>query len=180
MSVAPADTQQRNARARSRSRWAGIAAYAAMVAVMYVYSTPTTTANFSENERKKFKVAAMRLSPAAGESRFLGVSLADIDSKKVDPASVSFLLPAGPIDIRQGDLHEVVVLERHPDSQLVEYRYANTVNSDSRYRAYRDRVEPVSYRVTMHPGIFILAFVLVIPAALVQWLVRQALSRRVP
>ena len=150
----------------SPGRWTHFALYVAMVTIMYFASTPEIVGNLSESEERHFHVAAVRLKQGANESKFVGYSLQYLKSGKVDLVSVSFLLPEGIIDIPGGDIHTVTVLERHPDWQLVEYGYGNTHDSVSRYRAFKDRVEPVSYRITMHPGIFLWALILVIPAGL--------------
>jgi hypothetical protein len=47
------------------------------------------------------------------------------------------------------------------------FLYDDTRTSTSVYRAYRDRVEPVSHRVTSHLGEPVLAVLLVLPAAVV-------------
>ena len=71
------------------------------------------------------------------------------------------------MNVQNGDLHRVTVLESQPEWQLVEYHYGNNHDSISRYRAFKDRIEPVSYRITMHPGIFFSAIVLLMPAWIV-------------
>lgn len=60
-------------------------------------------------------------------------------------------------------MHRVTVIERHADWQVVEYRYGNSHDSTSRYRAYRDRIEPLAYRMTMSMGFFVSALVLLLP-----------------
>jgi hypothetical protein len=152
-----------------------------MVTIMYFTSTPEVVGNFSEREERDFHVAAVRLKMGANESKFVGYSLSYINSGKVDLASVSFLLPEESIDIPGGDIHTVTILEHHPDWQLVEYRYGNTHDSVSRYRAFKGRIEPVSYRITMHPGVVFWALVLLIPAWLIGALINavwNALARR--
>ncbi len=70
-----------------------------------------------------------------------------------------------------------MLVQKSSDWQLVEYRYANTVDSTSRYRAYADRVEPISHRVTSHPGLLIAFVLLALPVWLasfvVAWLWRR-------
>ena len=140
--------------------------YAVMLMAMYFINTPKVTEHFTEGQERDFHVAAINLTENANP---VTVSLAQLNAKQVDLSSISFLLPEGGINIndQSGDLHMVTVLESHPDWQLVEYRYGNSHDSISRYRAFKDRIEPVSYQITMHPGIFFSAIVLLIPAWIV-------------
>src|SRR5438552_455272 len=123
--------------------------YVVMVTAMYFASTPEVTGNFTERQERDFHIAAVSLTKAAKDTSYVAFSLAQFKTGKVDLASVSFLLPQGDIKIDVPGLHKVTVLERHPDWQLVEYHYGNTHDSISRYRAFKDRIEPVSYRITM-------------------------------
>jgi hypothetical protein len=154
--------------------------YGAAVTVMYYASTPEVTGNFTERQERDFHIAAVRQTKAAEKASYAAFSLAQLRAGKVDLASVSFLLPQGDIkiDVPGADLHKVTVIERHPDWELVEYQYGNSHDSISRYRAFRDRVEPVSYRITMDMGLFFSALVLLIPAVIVSALI-NALWKRV-
>ena len=157
--------------------------YAVAVTAMYFVSTPEVTGNFTERQERDFHVAAVKLTKDATDATYVAFSLAQLKTGKVDLASVSFLLPEGDIKINvQGaDLHKVTVLERHPDWQLVRYDYGNTHDSTSRYRAFKDRIEPVSYRITMDMGLFVSAIVLLIPASIVSALfnaIWRAIARR--
>jgi hypothetical protein len=156
--------------------WISATLYPVMVTLMYIASTPTSVGHLAEREERGFHVAAVRLKKSPDEARFVGYTLQQLKSGKVDPESVSFLLPDGAVDIRQADSHQVTVLERHADWQLVEYRHGNTHDTVSRYRAFRDRVEPVSYRITMHAGVVLWALLLLIPAGLLGALVNFALK----
>lgn len=147
--------------------------YALALTAVYFASTPEVTGNFTEREGRDFHVAAVRLTKDANDANYVAYSLAHLDAGKVDLASVSFLLPEDVINITGGDLHKVTVLERHPDWQLIEYHYGNTHDSISRYRAFKDRIEPISYRITMHIGLFFGAIVLLIPA----WIVSALINR---
>jgi hypothetical protein len=160
--------------------------YAVALTAMYFTSTPEITGNFTERQERDFHVAAVRLKKDAKDASYVAYSLAQLKAGKVDLASVSFLLPqditdGDAMDVPGSDLHRVTVLERHPDWQLIKYSYGNTHDSISRYRAFKDRIEPVSYRVTMHMGIFISAFVLLIPAVIVSAVINaiwNAIARR--
>ena len=154
--------------------------YGLAVTAMYYASTPAVTGNFTERQERDFHIAAVRLPKAAKEASYVAFSLAQLKAGKVDLASVSFLLPRGDIKINVpgADLHEVTVIERHPDWQLVEYHYGNTHDSISRYRAFRNRIEPVSYRITMDMGLVFSALVLLIPAVIVSALINALWKRR--
>jgi len=58
-----------------------------------------------------------------------------------------FLLPEPEITIYVGDIHHARIIEDHDDWQLIEFNYSNTYHSTSIYRAFADRIEPVSYQV---------------------------------
>jgi len=159
----------------------GLVVYAAALIALYFQSTPEVTGSFTEKQQRDFHVAAVRLGKDANDTSYAAYSLAQVKAGKVDLASMSFLLPRDVIDIPGGDLHKVTVVERHPDWQLVEYRYGNTHDSISRYRAFKDRIEPVSYRITMHMGLAFGAIVLLIPAWIVSAVVNaiwNAVARR--
>jgi hypothetical protein len=151
---------------RSPGQWTAYILYVAMVTIMYFAITPKVVGPISEHEERDFHVAVVRLDRNADEPPFAGYTIRFLKSGEVDPASISFLLPEGNIDIPGGDAHTVTVLERHADWQLIEYRYGNSHDSTSLYRAFKDRIEPVSYHITMHPGVFLWAVILVFPAHL--------------
>lgn len=155
-----------------------VVVYAIMLTAMYFAITPQVTGNFTENEASDFHVVAIRLKKGANDSNYVPYSLARLMVEKVDSVSVSFLLPEDIIYIDDfgSDLHKVTVLEHYPDSQLIEYHYGNTHHSISTYRAFKDRIEPISYRVTMHPGILFGAIVLLIPARIVSTLINAIWS----
>jgi hypothetical protein len=144
--------------------------YAVAVTVLHMTATAEIKDNFDRHARD-FHIAALNLRKDTNEARFRTVALADLRAGKVDLASVSFLLPESKIEIPSSDLHDVRVLERHPDWQLVEYRYGNTHDSTSRYRAFKDRIEPLTYRLTMDPGLFFSALLLILPVMLVAALI---------
>ena len=146
--------------------------YVVAVTAMYFGSTPEVTGDFSERQERDFHIAAVKRKKDANDADYVAVTLAALKAGKVDSASMSFLLPQDVVDISPGgDLHKVTVLERHPDWQLVKYNYGNTHDSVSRYRAFKDHIEPVSYRLTMDMGLFFSAIALLIPASLVSVLI---------
>jgi hypothetical protein len=156
------------------------AVYAASVAAMYFLSTPERTAPFSENERRQFHVAALSADGGPGRREYLALTLAQLTDAPKRPA-VSFLLPEPSVNIPGGDEHHATVLESGPGWQRIEYRYGNGHTSVSRYRATRERIEPLWLRVTFHPGILIWAVLLVFPAliagASAGWLLRRVGTR---
>ena len=151
----------------SAGTWAFFVIYVASLAWMYVASTPEVTGNFSEREERGFRVAAVKASGASGQREYVGYTLARLRQPGVDLSQVSFLLPEKVVNIPGGDLHRATVLEDHSSWQLIEYDFGNTHSSLSRYRALKERVEPISYRVTFHPGIMIWAVILLVPALVV-------------
>ena len=165
---------------RSPGWWTHLVVYVAMVGAMYALSTPDIAgSSLTEREEREFHVAVERLKPDNAKERYQVASLRWLRSSKPDVTTVNFLLPEGPIEIYQGeghDLHTATVLERHPDWQLIEYKYANTHSSVSRYRAYRDHVEPVSFRHGFSVGHALFGAVLVIPALIVAALVNLVWS----
>jgi hypothetical protein len=65
------------------------------------------------------------------------------------------------------------VLEDHGDWQLVEYYHGNTAEVISRYRAFRDRIEPISFRVIADVGIAFVAMAMILPAMLLANLINR-------
>jgi hypothetical protein len=150
--------------------------YAVALPVMYLAMTPKITGNFTENEARGFRIAAVKSMKDAKDAKgaeYIAYSLAQIQSGKVDLQAVSFLLPQDVTNVYpdSGDTNEATVLERHSDWQLVEYRFGNSHSSTSQYRAFKDRIEPVSYRITMHMGLLFGAILLLVPAWIVAALV---------
>ena len=150
--------------------------YAVALPAMYFAMTPEITGNFTESQARGFRIAAVKLIKDAKDPKgaeYMAYSLAQLQSGKVDLTSVSFLLPQDVTNIFPdiGDTNKATVLERHPDWQLIEYQFGNTHSSTSRYRAFKDRIEPVSYRITMGMGLLFGAIVLLIPVWIVSALI---------
>jgi len=172
------DKTKEEAKGSSPGYLTHLVVYVVAVTAMYFASTPEVTGNFTERQERDFHVAAVSLSKDGNDANIVALSLAQLKAGKVDLASVSFLLPEGSIKVNiPSDLHKVTVLERHADWQLVEYQYGNTHDSTSRYRAFKDRIEPVSYRITMDMGLFFSAIVLLIPASIVSALINVIWKR---
>jgi hypothetical protein len=136
--------------------------YAPLGALAYFASTPEQTGDFARIE-KQFRVMAWT-DGGAQPSTLAGMAKPD--------AGRSFLLPGRTAEVPGGDLHRATVLESRADWQLIEYEYGNTVSSVSRYRAFRDRVEPLSHRVTFHPGVLVTLTI----AAVLAWLLAATVN----
>ena len=121
----------------------------------YPLLTPEETRNFSRVQ-KEFRVLAIR------DGKPVATSLATL------PKDATFLLPTSIYELTP-DVHRVVVLENSTAWQLVQYEFDNTVSTVSRYRAFRDRIEPLSHRMTFHPGLVVAFVVLMLPAWLLAW-----------
>jgi len=149
-----------------------LAVYGLMVAIMYIVTTQKVPGDaLTRSEAAAFHIAVVaKKSPEDkdGEIFAFSTTLDGYKNLHIDPARMSFLLPDRPVEVsREGaNLHKITVLERHADWQLIEYHFGNTYSSKSRYRAYRDRVEPVSFHWVMSFGIFLNSIALVIPALL--------------
>jgi hypothetical protein len=151
--------------------------YVVALTAMYFASTPEVTEHFTEGQERDFHVAAIKLIKDANGVEgpvYMAYSLQLLKSGKVDLASVSFLLPQDAVNVfpDSGDINKATVLERHSDWQLIEYQFGNSHDSISRYRAFKDRIEPVSYRMTMNVGLFLGAIVLLIPV----WIVSAVIN----
>lgn len=165
----------------SPGTWVFLVVYAASLAWMYSASTPEITDNFSEGEERGFRVAAIKAGTTAGTREYVSFTLTQLRKPGLDLAQVSFLLPEKVVKIPGGDLHRATVLESQSNWQLIEYEFGNTHSSISRYRAFKDRIEPVSYRVTFHPGIMIWGVILLVPAlvaAVVMNWIWKAIARK--
>lgn len=117
----------------------------------YALLTPEETRDFSRVQ-KEFRVLALR------DGKPFGTTLATL------PKGATYLLPGNRYELAP-DVHEVLVLEKTAAWQLVEYKFDNTVSTVSRYRAFRDRIEPVSHRMTFHPGLPLVFVLVIVPAA---------------
>ena len=149
--------------------------YLVSAVLAYVAFTPEQTGHF-ERSAKEFRVMAFR------DGKPVPTTLAAL--AKRDP-TLRFLLPAArEVDVPGGDLHRATVTEKGADWQVVTYEFGNTISSTSRYRAFADRVEPISHRVTFHPGVLIMLVALTLPAwlaaLLAAWAWRRLRTARAP
>jgi hypothetical protein len=173
------DTTKDKAKGSSPGRLTHLVVYVVAVTAMYFVRNPEVTGNYSEMQEHDFHIAAVSLAKDAKSSSYVAFSLTQLKTGKVELGSVSFLLPQGDtkIHIPGSNSQTVTVLERHPDWQLVEFHYWNTHFTISRYRAFKDRIEPVSYRMAMDMLLLPAAIVLLIPATVVSALINAIWKR---
>ena len=86
-----------------------------------------------------------------------------------------FLLPEDSVAVGDGETF-AEVLQDHGDWQLVAVSYWNTHSSKSTYRAYDDRVEPVSYQLTGNVMVMLVLIFLLPVALLLSRMLMAALS----
>jgi hypothetical protein len=152
------------------------AVYLPALALLLLLPASEEARDFGGRVARQFPVAVV-LGDGPGDDRIGVRSLAALAVAPARARPRSFLLPATEVVIDTGDVHRAEVLEEHGDWQLIAFHYANTRTSTSVYRAYRDRVEPVSHRVTSHLGEPVLAVLLLLPAAIVAVVLRRVLRR---
>jgi len=127
------------------------------VVALYFISTPTVTDDFTGPAARNFTVAGIVTERSNGDAPYRVLNLERLNSDDFDSSGVTFLLPEPRITINVGDIHHAEILEDHGDWQLVQFDYANTRTSTAIYRAFADRIEPVSYRLTSSAGHFAMA-----------------------
>jgi hypothetical protein len=145
---------------------------------MYVATTPTEIPPFDERVNWDFTVAGFVTGEVTNNQRFRVLSLQQLNTGTADLTDITFLLPRPTVTINVGDIHRVEVLEFHDDWQLVAFHYSNTRTATAVYRAFADRVEPVSYRMTSSAGHLGYAAVLLIPAFLLSRIIAGFLGWR--
>jgi len=134
-------------------------------------STPKETENFIGRTAHEFMVARVSLTSPDDEVSYGAWNLERLNSGAFDTTDFTFLLPRQSITIYTGDIHRAEILEDHGEWQLVAFYYSNTRTSTSIYRAYQDRIEPVSYRVTSSVADVFLAVFMLFPAIVLAWIV---------
>jgi hypothetical protein len=135
-----------------------------LVIGFFVTRPPLITADFSGDVVRRFSIAIIEETDdgASYERRTLEI----VQENNTDSRPYRYLLPEREITIDNGDIHRATVIEDHNDWQLIEFNYSNTYMATSIYRAYEDRVEPVSYRMTSSVGDAMMLMALTIVAAL--------------
>jgi hypothetical protein len=155
-----------------------IVVYGLGLIAMYVATTPTEIPPFDERVNWDFTVAGFVTGEVTNNQRFRVLSLQQLNTGTADLTDITFLLPRPTVTINVGDIHRVEVLEFHDDWQLVAFHYSNTRTATAVYRAFADRVEPVSYRMTSSAGHLGYAAVLLIPAFLLSRIIAGFLGWR--
>lgn len=140
--------------------------YGSCLIVMYFATTPKQTRDFTGQTADEFTVAGVKTSSKVEGGKYRVFNLERVNSGNLDLSDITFLLPQKSITIYVGDVHSAQILEDHGEWQLVAFYYSNTRTSTSIYRAFQDRVEPVSYRITSSVGHFFGAIALLVPALL--------------
>jgi len=125
--------------------------YLAVLVTGYLVTRPALiTEDFSGPTSHSFSVAVV--AETDGGYRYGRQTLDTIRERDPELPSLRYLLPQQRVTIDVGDIHHATVLEDHDDWQLIEYDYSNTYMATSVYRAYADRIEPVSYQMTSSVG----------------------------
>lgn len=137
---------------------------AVLVVGFFVTRPPLITGSFPDNVARNFSIAIV-------EEDTDGVvygrrTLESVLEGNAELRPYRYLLPEREITVDVGDIHHATVLEDNGESQLIEFNYSNTYMATSIYRAYEDRVEPVSYQVTASVGDAMMLMALTVVAVL--------------
>jgi hypothetical protein len=144
--------------------------FAVLVVGFFVTRPPLITEDFPEQVVRSFSVAVVE--EADNGSNYERRTLEIIQERNTDSRPYRYLLPERNITIDNGDIHHATVIEDNGASQLIEFNYSNTYMATSIYRAYEDRVEPVSYQMTSSVGDVMMAMVFTVVAALLYLIAR--------
>ena len=149
-----------------------------LIGMYFATIPPEETKDFTGRTAREFTIAGFVKSNSNQEPEYKVFNLDNLTSGKIDLSNITFLLPGKVMTIDVGDIHHVEVLEDHGDWQLVAFNYSNTRMSISTYRAYDDRIEPVSYKLTSHVGQVFSAIILFIPALILSMIITAILNWR--
>ncbi|MDH3612086.1 MAG: hypothetical protein OEU90_00955 [Gammaproteobacteria bacterium] len=154
-----------------------LAIYIPVIIIMYFITVPDeVTKDFTGKNARVFSIAIVHEGDNGNEySRTTLEVIGDADPDRPTP---QFLLPEPKVVMSAHNTYRVNVLEDHGDWQLIEFNYSNTYTSRSVYRAYADRVEPVSFQLTSHVGQAMMALMLIIPVYFIAWLITFIRNRR--
>ena len=143
------------------------------------------TDDFSAPTSRSFSIAIIKETDSG--YTFGARKLETIRERDPELPSFQYLLPQEEITIDVGDIHRARILEDHDDWQLVEFNYSNTYMATSIYRAYDDRIEPVSYQMTasigdavMGTAVTVLAVLLYALALLINFLRNRRANNQPP
>ena len=162
--------------ARKRKRGTGCLLALGVYIVLFVIGflltrPPEITGEFDERVARRFPVALVVTDEDSVSYR--PRTLEWVRAQESFMPTQSFLLPEGRVRMDISDPRTATVLEDHGEWQLIRYNYNNTYTAVSHYRAYANRVEPVSYRMTSSMGDVMLALALIIPAYIVAVLISR-------
>lgn len=179
------DSTDRKGKRRRSGCMTFIVIYGLSLIVSYFVTTPKQTEDFTGRTAREFSVAGVVTNNSDEGTSYRVLNLEYLNSGKLDIADLTFLLPQKSITIHIGDIHNAEILEDNGEWQLVAFYYSNTRTSTSIYRAYEDRIEPVSYRLTSSAGQLLLAVFFLVPAlvlsiitmAILRWRAKRAISK---
>jgi len=121
--------------------------YIAVLVIGFFVTRPAPiTDDFADRASRKFSIATVRETVDGFE-----YGRQTLESYLERPTFI-YLLPQAKITINVGDIHHATIIEDHGDWQLIEFNYSNTYMATSIYRAYADRIEPVSYQLNSSIG----------------------------
>ncbi len=125
--------------------------YIAVLVIGFFTTRPAPiTDDFADRASRKFSIATVRESADGFE--YGRQTLEGYLERDPERLAFSYLLPEAKITIQVGDIHQAAIIEDHGDWQLIEFNYSNTYMATSIYRAYTDRIEPVSYQLNSSVG----------------------------
>jgi len=156
-----------------------LAIYIPAIVIMYFVTLPDeVTEDFTGKNARIFSVATFK----DGENRYdyERTTLETIQGRDPELPGLEFRLPESEVVMTDHNIYHVYVLEDHGDWQLIEFNYSNTYTSKSLYRAYANRVEPISFQMTSNVGQAMMALGLIIPVYVVAWLIAFIWRRRAP
>ena len=151
--------------------------YVLVFVIFYFVTLPKPiTDDFLNSAGRQFSVAVgLEIDGATEWRRMRLQTLHERDPELPRPL---FMLAEPELQMDYENFYIVTVLEDHGDWQLLEFDYSNTYNSTSVYRAYADRIEPVSYQPTFGVGHMMFAPVLILPTILLAWVITMLRNRR--
>lgn len=147
----------------------------AAIILSQLLAAPVT--DFNGPVANRFRVALFATGSGADGKGHRVTNLRKLAETTRPATGFSFLAPSQEVILRSGDVQRVRVLETHADHQLIAFHYANTHSSISTYRAWADRVEPVSYRVTSSVGQVMFAALAIVPVWLLALLLTFTYNR---
>jgi hypothetical protein len=143
--------------------------YAAVLVIgFFLTRPPLITGDFSAQTARSFSIAVVEETDDGYEYR--RQTLQTIQEREPQLPALRYLLPEQRVTIDVSDIHYATVIEDHGDWQLIEYDYSNTYMATSIYRAYADRIEPVSYQMTGSVGDAVMAMAVTVIAVLLYFL----------